>query len=247
MKGLPRSLRHAQDNNASEAHESMLHSLAMIAASSVTALTDNSGGSTADGTLDAIGNMTKAAVGTNDAAQKAALEAAFVTVKNALMEVIDQTQAINAVVPALGGALVNSIGGTASDKTIAAITENLTGVGSSMANAVGARAIVTNITARMTQLRYHVNKIAVACGQGQLVDELAVASPSTSLTFAALATDTGTATDGSDATDAHAVVIFTDANTILGLISDNIKEFATKLNACRSATGGVMGVVDTSP
>ncbi len=243
MKGLPRSLGRVNDGVVGAVHNSALHSLARIAAYSVTALTDNSGGGTADGTIDAIGNVTPAAVGSNDAAQLASTIVANLTAVNALKEIIYQTQAINAVVPALGGALVDSLTGTGGDHTIDAITVNGSGVGSSMVGAPAMIAWFSSMKNRIAQACYHVNKIAVACGVDELIDESG-GTPSTSRTFADVTVVSGTAT-GADALT-HAVVLVADYNDEMQLLADAVKELATTLNACRSATGGAMAVVATS-
>lgn len=243
-KGLPRSLGRNNDEVSGAVHLSVLHSLGRIAASSVTALTDNSGGASANGTMEAIGNVTAAAVGSNDAAQLAASVAAALTATNALKELIAQAQAINAVVPALSGALVDNITGTAADHTIGAITVNGSGVGASMVGYAAVAAWFTTTKARLSQLAIHTNKIALACGTAVVIDSLGVVSPSTSVTFADVAVLSGTAT-GADAV-ANAIVLVADFNAKMVLVANAVKEIATVLNACRSATGGVMGVVATS-
>lgn len=254
MKGLPRSLargmRSDDDDtgqeftflggNSIKAIHSALQALGAIKASSVTALTDNSGGGTANGTIEAIGNVTPAAVGTNDAAQLAASVAANLTAVNALKEIAGQVQAINAVVPALGGALVDSLTGTAADKTIAAITVNGSGVGASMVGAPALVAWFTSMKDRIAQLRYHTNKICVACGVTPLVDSSG-GTESRSLTVADVTVISGTAT-GADALT-NAIVKQTDYNAKMQLLADAVKELATKLNACRSATGITMEIV----
>lgn len=256
MKGLPRSLRRnrrADDNDSgltfslaggdiNKTIQSILQGQAKIAASSVTALTDSSGGAAADGTIGAITQVTNAVLGSNDATQKAAGETALGTTKDAIMELIDQTQAINAVVPALGGSITNSLGGTASDKTIGAITSNVSGVGASLMSAAGCKAFVTAAKSRIAQLTVLVNKICVACGVDPIIDNSG-GTVVNSLTFAALSTGTGTATSGGDTTDANATVLATDFNATQALFAAAVKEIATKLNACRSATGGTMEVV----
>lgn len=246
MKGLPRSLGRANPANNRVADNAMLHSLAKIAASSVTALTDNSGGATANGTIEAIGNVTAALLGSNDAVQTVSGAAAMLTAKDALKELMAQTQAINAVVPALGGTLTHSaFTGTAPDKTIGAITVNASGVGTAMASYGEIFDWFEAITERISQLRYHVNKICVACGVGPLADALGVVA-SQSLTFdevAAISDDTATGLDDEDPQDA--IVKIADFNAKMVLVANAVKEIATKLNACHSATGGVMGAVAT--
>lgn len=233
--------------SAGKAEHSMLQMLARITASSLTALTDNSGGAAGNGTIEAVGNVTNAVLGSTDCAQKAASEAALLTATDALSEIVGQCANIHAKVPALDGTLVNSIGGTAPDLTIGALTVGGTGVGASLASAAGVKAVVTALKNGISQATYHVNKLVVACGaetttNGPIVD-LSGGVLSTSLTFAAISSGTGTATSGADITDANAAVKQSDFNAIMVLLANAIKELATKLNACRNATGGTMEVV----
>lgn len=220
----------------------ILQAQARIAASAVTALTDSSGGATANGTIEAIGSFTKAVVGSTDAAQKAELEASFANITDAFKELIAQANAIHAKVPALDGVLVDSITGTAVDGTIGAIDATMTGVGTSMASAAGANAVLANIKNAVSQLVYHVNKLAVACGVTPIVD-LSGGKLSFGLTFADISEGTGTAASGADTTDANAIVKATDAGTVLGKAANAVKEIATVLNSCRNATGGTLSAV----
>jgi hypothetical protein len=220
----------------------MLQAQARIAASAVTALTDNSGAPAADGTIGAISTFTKAVLGTDDCAQKAELEASFAALTDALKELIAQANAIHAVVPAMDGVLTDNITGTAVNGTIAAIDQSMTGVGTSLASAVGANTFVVSYRNAVAKLVYHVNKLLVACGVAELVDNSG-GTVSFSRTFADISESTGTAVSGSDTTDANAAIKATDADTKLALLAAPIKEIATKLNACRSATGGALTVV----
>ena len=106
----------------------------------VTALTNSAGG-TANGTINAIGNVTPAVLGTTDCAQKAGFETALVTVKDAISEIVAKLNAIRAVVPAFP-ALTDSTGGATADGTVGAIGVALTGVGTSLASAAGSQAVV---------------------------------------------------------------------------------------------------------
>ena len=107
----------------------------------VTALTNSAGG-TANGTTNAIGNVAPAVLGTTDCAQKAGFETALVTVKDAISEIVAKLNAIRAVVPAFP-ALTDSTGGATADGTVGAIGVALTGVGTSLASAVGSQAVVS--------------------------------------------------------------------------------------------------------
>jgi len=241
MKGLPRSLKRST-RGYSPVDRTELKSLARIAASSITALTDNSGGSAADGTVAAIGNVTPAVLGSNDAAQLASSVTANLTAVDAYKELIAQMNAFQAVVPALPSVITDSLTGTAADKTIGAITVNGIGVGTSM---VGAPALVAWFTAMSNtaaQLAAYANRFCVACGVAPLVDNSGGLAP-LGMTVANVTVISGTAT-GADA-GANAIVKVTDYNAKMQLLADFVKEVAAKLNACRSATGGALTTVAT--
>src|SRR6516225_1060545 len=101
------------DGTLAAALKSLAENQAVIAAAAVTDLVD-SGGGTANGTIEAPVTVTSAALGSSDCAQKAALETAFGTVKDAVSEVVRQLNLVRAVVPAFA-ALTNSTGGTTPD------------------------------------------------------------------------------------------------------------------------------------
>src|SRR5262245_5892029 len=126
----------------------------------VTALTNSAGGS-ANGTINPIGNVTPAVLGTTDCAQKAGLETAFGTVKDAITEIVAKLNAIRAVVPAFG-ALTDSTGGAAADGTVGAVTVSLTGVGTSLASAAGAQTVINALKDAIVQARYFANLAAKA-------------------------------------------------------------------------------------
>lgn len=229
-------------NGLTPALRGLAQNVARIAASAVPALVDNSGGASADGTLDAIAAFTPAVLGTNDAAQKAALEAGFATSVDALKEIVAQCNQLHAKVPALAGVLVDSLSGTGADGTIGAVTTSYSGVGASMASATGANAVLANIRNRIAQLGYSVDMLCVACGVPPLVDNSG-GLDSTSLVIADVAVTTGTAASGADTSAANAIVKAANATAVMGSVAAAIKELASKLNACRSATGGTALVV----
>lgn len=229
-------------NGLTPAMRGLAQNVARIAASAVPALVDNSGGAAADGTLDAIAAFTAASLGTNDAAQKAALEAGFATAVDALKEIAAQCNQLHAKVPALGGVLVDNLSGTATDGTIGAITTSYSGVGASMASAAGANAVLANIRNRIAQLGYAVDTLCVACGVSPLIDNSG-GLDSTSLVVADVSTSTGAAASGADSGAANAIVKATNASAVMGSVAAAIKELATKLNACRSSTGGTALVI----
>lgn len=229
-------------NGLTPAMRGLAQSLARIAASTVTDLTDNSGGQSANGTIEAIGSFVPAALGSSDAAQKAELEAGFANATDALKELIAQVNLLNARVPALGGVLVDNIVGTTADGTIAAIDVSYTGVGTAMASATGANLVLTRLRNALAQLVLHTNKLAVACGAAEIVD-LSGGKPAYSLAFADVPEGTGTAASGADATAANAIVKAADAGVVMQKIANAVKELATKLNALGDATGGVATTV----
>lgn len=229
-------------NGLTPALRGLAQTVARIAASAVPALVDNSGGGSADGTIDAIVAFTPAAVGTNDAAQKAALETGFATAIDALKEILAQCNQLHVKVPALGGALVDNLAGTTADGTIGAVTVSYSGVGTSMASAAGANAVLASIRNRIAQAGYSVDTLCVACGVAPLIDNSG-GLDSTSLVFADIATSTGAAASGADSGTANGIVKAANANAVMAAVAAAIRELATKLNACRSATGGTALVI----
>ena len=199
----------------------------------VTALTNSAGG-TANGTINAIGNVTPAVLGTTDCAQKAGFETALVTVKDAISEIVAKLNAIRAVVPAFP-ALTDSTGGAAADGTVGAIGVALTGVGTSLASAAGSQAVITALKDAISQARYYVNLAAESVGVTPLVDNSGHVGP-VATTFAAISTGTGTAVSGADLTTANAAVKETDGETVLTALRDGITELAAKLNEVTNVT-----------
>lgn len=151
----------ADGNGLTPAMRGLAQSLARIAASTVADLVDNSGGQTADGTIEAIGSFVPAALGSSDAAQKAELEAGFANATDALKELIAQVNLLNARVPALTGALVDNIVGTAADGTIAALDVSYTGVGTAMASATGANLVLARLESQQESIALRLYKDGV--------------------------------------------------------------------------------------
>ena len=208
--------------------------IAKIAATSVSALTDNSGGATADGTIGAIGFATPAVLGSTDAAQATGLIAAMGTVVDGLKELAAKANQVAAKVPV--GTLVDSMTGTAADGTIGAVTTNLTGVGTGMAKASDVNTALTALDDRLATIAHFVDRLANATGQPRLIDNsggvATKGTPGAAVTLAALTqiAAIGTAS-GADTTAANAIVKVTDANARLTTLRDAIKEVATTLNA----------------
>jgi hypothetical protein len=229
-------------NGLTPAMRGLAQNVARIAASAVPALVDNSGGAAPDGTLDAIVAFTPAALGTDDAVQKAALEAGFATAIDALKEILAQCNQLHAKVPALGGVLVDNLSGTEADGTIGSVTTSYSGVGTSMASATGANAVLANIRNRVAQLGFAVDTLCVACGVAPLVDNSG-GLDSTALVVADVAVSTGPVASGADPGAANAIVKAANATAVMGSVAGAIRELAAKLNACRSSTGGAALVV----
>lgn len=203
---------------------------ARLGAAAVVALTDNGGGAAANNTLNVIpiptAGFTEAATAS---AQKAGFEAALVTVKDAITELAAKVVAIKAVVPATD--LVNSVGGTAADNTIAAVTVSLTAVATSIVPYTTGSTLMKTYRNYLYTLGVEVNKLAVAAGVAPLVIQQgewsAVAAP-----LAALATDVGVAVDGTAASGVSKAA----GDAFLVACAAAVKELSTKINAVRAVT-----------
>jgi hypothetical protein len=202
---------------------------ALRSASTAADITDSSTGA-ATGTLAALTAATPAVVGTNDAAQKAALETELTAVLNAIKEIVAQINVVRAKVPAFD-ALTDSMGGTGADGTIGAISSALTGVGASMASATGFNAVLVTLGARISQAAHYLNHLLTACGQTNLIVSTGSKVTSYSTTFAAVSVSTGSAASGADTTSANAIVKVADANAKLVVLKNSIASMAAKLNA----------------
>ncbi|QIG66819.1 hypothetical protein EVB27_150 [Rhizobium phage RHph_TM16] len=213
---------------------------ALMIAAALADVTDTSGG-TGTGTLAAVGSLTPVAVSGSNAAQKAALEAAYGTVRDGIKEIVAQINVIRAKVPAFS-ALTDSMGGTAANGTIDAVTVALTGVSTSMAQAVGANAYLAVLAARTAQAAYFVNELMYATGLTPLVDNTIPGSKSFSTTFAALPADTGATATGADA-GANAVVGFAEVNAKLTILRASIASMAAKLNAITADANATLPLV----
>jgi hypothetical protein len=213
---------------------SVLQIQARSAASSVAALTDNSGGAAADGTVGAIPLCTTTPATGATCPTKTEVETAFGTVKDALTEIGAKIAAYATAVPAFTP--TNSIGGAAADGTIAAITVAFTGATTGRVAKTGFNAVVADVTALIAQLGNDVNALATAVGVAEL-DLSAVTATDYTHTYAALATSTGTA-----AADGTASVDDTEAEASMTAIAAAVKELATKLNALRTGSVAITAV-----
>jgi hypothetical protein len=213
---------------------------ALMIAAALADVTDTSGGA-ATGTLANVAAFTPAAVSGANAAQKAALEAAYGTVRDAIKEIVSQVNVIRAKVPAFS-ALTDSLGGTGANGTIDAVTVAITGVSTSMAQAAGSNAYLAALAARTAQAAYFVNELCYAAGITPLTDSTVSGSKTYGTTFAALPADTGTAASGADA-GANAIVLATEATARLTVLRASIASMAAKLNAMTADANATLPLV----
>lgn len=164
------------------------------------------------------------------AVQKAAMETALGTVKDALTEI--EANLILCEAKVATNATVAGIGGTAADGTIGAITVNTGTVGASFAAAAGAITVATAMKNMVATLVKRVNALAVATGQNTLKDNSG-GTPSYVAALGALSTGTGTAATGADATT-NAVVQPASFNAFQQAMADAVKEMAAVLNTVTS-------------
>jgi hypothetical protein len=232
-----KSSSYGLSSNQYKVERQLAQSVGRIAATGVTALTDNSGGASADGTIGAIGAVTAAAVGSNDALQAAAGGAGLLTVVNALKEIAAKCNTFNGKVPALGSGITDSLTGTAADGTIAAVTVSYSGVGASMASFTDVDAAVTALTNRIATLALAVNKLCTACGVSELTDSSG-GRANTLLVLDDVTTTLTTATGADNTT--HAIVLAADFAAKAALLAAAVKELATKLNALRDSSTGYL-------
>lgn len=216
----------------------MQYQTAVAMGTSLTALTDNSGGIAANATAG-FGLVSYGVLSGTNMAQKAELETAFDLVKDALTETGAKVLAAFAVIPGTPlNTITNSIGGAAADGTIAALDVSMTAVNTSIAATSGTRTVVSDIVKLMKQQTYHLNLLARAVGVSELVDDIAPAPlgtvPVYTTTYAALATTTGTAVSGADATVANGGVTKAEADVLLVKMANYVAKLAAKANAIQS-------------
>lgn len=214
------------DGTLAAALRQILQRDAAAAVASIDPLTDNSGGTKGTKIVDP-GFPAAFTAGTTDAVAKAEFETALGAVRDALKELIAKTNAIRAVLPA-GDALVDNLGGTAADGTIAAIDVSMTGTssGGALVSQARANALLKAYYSRIEQLTYHVNKYAVATGREPLVCDTWKRRDNQrafGATFAALSTDTGAAVS------AAATLSKAAADALLVKLAANVATLADKL------------------
>lgn len=201
-------------------------------------LTDNSGGTTADGTVPVIPKCTTTPGASDTTPTKAEVDAALVTAADAAQEVVDKLQAVAALVPAFSP--TDSIGGAASDGTIGAITATFTGTDASGGTCVAKASLNTALdlyTVVLTNVGRDINRLMVACGQTEMdisaleaVYEARGGDYATEHTYAALTQATGdAATDGTESADD------TEAEASFAAIADIVAEYADALNTLTAA------------
>ena len=198
--------------------------------SSVTSLTDSSGGTGTDALLAVSTSLANAANNATNLAQKAATEAAVTTVKDALLELFTKANEY-ATKLGLDNVTYNG-GGTAADGTVSAITVAVT------AAATGVQATEMNAQFDDLNQRFYVlgvltNKLLRAQGKSEL--DLSAVTDTYAATLAALTVSGGTAADPGvtkAAVDAELVKLRTNVATI-----------ATKLNTLNDGLGNALVVV----
>lgn len=209
-------------------------------ANAVAALTDNSGGAAADGTVTAVPTATAAPLAGDTCPTKAEAETALGTAKDALTELGAKIATFATSIPSFTP--TNSIGGAAADGTIGAVTKTSTGAagtGGTCVAKAGFNTCVANVNVLLAQLTRDANKLAVACGVAPLTTSgLTSVNDSLGFTYAALSTNTGTSP--ADGTGSISQANFATSMTA---IADAVKEIATKLNALRDGTTPAVGAV----
>lgn len=224
------------DGTLSDAVRALAQSQAKARAETASDLTDNSAGAAADGTIAAIPVCSTAPATGDTCPTKTEVEAALVTVKNALTEIAAQIVVVAAIVPAFTP--TNSVGGTTADGTIAAVTKTFTGDTSDRVAMAGLNTQIVAYRALICQLARDVNALLTATGQTNLVISALEATMeadgvSYGHTYAALTTTTGTA-----ATNGLTSVTDAEAEASFAAMAAAVKELATKLNVI-TASGSV--------
>lgn len=206
---------------------------AAVTATTLAAMTDNSGGAAADGTVGAIPNIAAFTEAGTASAQKAGFETALGKVKDGLTELAAALVALKGIVKASD--ITQSIGGAAPDGTIAAYTVSLTAVNTSIASYAGTTTIVENIRNQFHTLVTETNKFAVATGVAKLTNNVGgkVISPAT---LPALSVDTGTAVSGT----ALSGISKAGGDAFLAACAAATKELSTKINAILAVTAATV-------
>lgn len=214
---------------------SLAGGIAKTAAGTVADLTDNGGGAAADGTIAAIPLATGTPAAGATCPTKAEIETDFGQVKDALTEIAAKIVAVAAKVPAFTP--TNSIGGTAADGTIAAITTAITGATASRVAKTGFNSVTTALRDGVATLARDVNALARATGISELTDNSGGVAAFNN-TYAAINVSTGTA-----AADGTASVVSSEATATLVALANAVKELSTKLNAITSDTAPTPAVI----
>lgn len=194
----------------------------VLVAAAIASLTDSSGGVAANG-LVVPAQATPFDAGASNAVAKAEVETTLGVVRQSVRSLITQTNLLVAAVPAFA-TLTDNIGGSAPATTLAAIDDSMTGTseGGTLATAAGFNTVVGTLNERMVQLARFVNLMAEAAGVTKLtLDDAPVVTSST--TFAAVATDTGSTTNLGAVSKAQ-------GDAILDTLADNIATLAAKLD-----------------
>lgn len=222
------------DGDLAAALRGIAQTFAARTASGVADLTADNSGGTPGATIADVPNFTLSAVSGTNAVAKTEMETAFGLVVDGIAEIVAQADTIRDSIPNVFGALTDSMGGTAADGTIGALDVSATGVNAAMASAAGSNTVLAAVRSRLAQAAMYVNALCVATGQTPLTNGLVsnlAADAAWGTTFAAVSTDTGTATDGSDTTAANAIVLKTEFDARMATMADAIASMAAKLDA----------------
>lgn len=228
------------DGTLAAAMISLAQTQAALVASTITGLTDNSGGAVGTEIINP-GLPADFTATTGNGVAKTEFEASLVSIRLNMRALISQINDISAKVPALPQ-IDDNLGGSApADNTLVAFDTTMTGTdaGPGLVSAVGARTVLGAFAGRISQITGWVNALAAATGVEPLGDRIAGVEGVTKFTGTAvttLSTDTGTAVTGSG------TVSKVSADTILGSYAANLATLAAKLNQITSTTP-TLGVV----
>jgi hypothetical protein len=188
-------------------------------------LTDNSGGATADGTIDAIPIATLVDVNGTNLCSKTAMDTALGEAKAAIQELGAKLSAMYAVVTP--HSLTNNLGGT-NDGTIGAITKSFTAVDTAGVHGADFNTAITAIRNSIATLAKELNYLCYACGVDKLVDNSG-GTAAINHTLSALTVTTGNAGTTNS-------VSKTDGDAIMSAVAAAVKELATKMNSLIAAS-----------
>lgn len=244
MPATPTTIKVGSTNIASgaSAHQAMRRMIQFTAAvrlSQETGFTDNSTGVSGAGTISAITVPVAAAVSGTNLAPKAGLDAALVTVQNALRTEQSKITALGTILNIQNPFTYNG-GGTDGNGTIAAITKTVTavdGTGNTGAAYAGTLLAYQSLTSAISSIVREFNKVAIASGYTVITDNSG--GSAAVATVPALVVNTGTGVTGSSAVGATASVTKANADAMLVSLANAVATIAAATNAAiakRNAT-----------